>query len=199
MTREDVLEFWFGDLAADRPVADEVKRRWWIKDPGFDREIGARFGASIASAAAGDLDAWADDPVGIVALVVLLDQFTRNTRRGTGAMYDNDEQALQLSRMALDAGIHEGLHPDHRCLLVMPFMHSEDPVDQERCVAWTERFAEDMEGGAWAESAKQLAHYARLHRDIVVRWGRFPHRNALLGRASTAEEIDFLKTPGSSF
>ncbi len=191
---EDVLAFWFGDLKLGDSVPDEVRMRWFKKDPAFDRRILDRFGAALGAAERGELDAWTESARGTLALIVMLDQFSRNTRRDTAAMYANDAQAVELTRLFLDQHDGPGLHPDMRTFGVMPLMHSEDPLDQERCVAWGERLAAGHPG-MYASFVK----YAKIHRDIVVRWGRFPHRNAILGRESTPEEIEFLKEPGSSF
>jgi len=191
---EDVLAFWFGDLKVGESVPNEVRMRWFKKDPAFDAAIEERFGAARDGAARGELDGWIETPRGILALIIVLDQFTRNTRRDTPAMYANDAQALELTRLFLDTDGADALHPDMQTFGVMPLMHSEDPLDQERCVAWGEALAERHPG-----EYDQFVKYAKIHRDIVVKYGRFPHRNSILGRESTPEELEFLKTPGSSF
>jgi uncharacterized protein (DUF924 family) len=132
-------------------------------------------------------------------LIIVLDQFTRNTRRDTAEMYANDPQARSLTRMLLDSGDETTLHPAVRMFAIMPLMHSEDPVDQARAVACFERCLEDSEGHPQAHRIEMSLKSANHHRDIVVEWGRFPHRNAILGRESTPEEVEFLAKPGSSF
>lgn len=189
----DVLDFWLGPEPARDAPADDVAARWWKKDPAFDREIEARFGALVEKAKSRSLHGWASTARGRLALVVLLDQFTRNVFRDSGRMYDGDAYALELVAEGLAAAEDRNLHFAERYFLYMPLMHAEDLAAQDRCVALFD---------ALVKGAPQLgdaAKYARAHRDIVARFGRFPHRNVLLGRTSTGEEIAFLKEPGSSF
>ena len=146
----------------------------------------------------GGLDDWAGTPAGRLALVILLDQMTRNAYRDTAAMYAFDPRARALSREALQNGHLDALAPIERLFLLLPLEHSEDLADQERCVAETRRLAESV-APAHRETYAGFVDYAIRHRDIVARFGRFPHRNAILGRPSTAEEQAFLTQPGSSF
>ena len=191
---DDVLEFWLGpEPQRDEPAA-EVRTRWWKKDDAFDREIGATFEDAISAAGAGDLEAWLQHPRGRVAVVILLDQLTRNVFRGSGRMYDHDERAVATAVAGIDAGEDSQLRVAERYFLYMPLVHVENLALQNRSVALFEALA--ARGGEWCASA---ARYARSHRDIVARFGRFPHRNALLARPSTNEERDFLREPGSSF
>ena len=201
VTPEDILRFWFGDIGPQDAVLPELQKRWWVKDPAFDREIQERFGATLEAAARGDLDSWVGTPAGIAALIIVLDQFTRNTRRDSPAMYANDAQALELTRLLLDGGEDVSLHPAVRAFAYMPLMHSESRLDHERCIAVFEGLVAGAEaaGHPQAGPLKGALDSGRHHRDIVVKWGRFPHRNAILGRESTPEEIEFLKGPGSSF
>ncbi len=198
---EDSLEFWFGDLPFGHETPAALRARWWKKDPALDAEIEERFGAALLAAAAGELDGWTETLRGTLALIILLDQFTRNTRRDTVAMYANDAQALELTRLFLDLEGAEQLHPDMRMFAVMPLMHSESVLDQERCVAFAERLTAELAAGGppYAGYLEGFVKYAIVHREIVAQWGRFPHRNKILGRDSTPEEVEFLKTPGSSF
>ena len=180
----EVLEFWFGDRSAEPDAA--TKKKWWTKNPDFDATVRERFGAAITKACAGELDGWADSAEGALALVLVLDQFTRNAHRDKPEMYSGDEKAAEVACRALDRGDGAKLRQCEREFLYMPLMHAEDLALQERCVALFE-----SEGGE--------AKYAKMHRDIVARFGRFPHRNEILSRETTSEEHEFLKEPGSSF
>ncbi|MEZ4380175.1 MAG: DUF924 family protein [Nannocystaceae bacterium] len=176
----DVLDFWF---------SDRVSAKWWVKDPDFDAEVAARLGELHRQAAAGALDDWAATAEGALARVLLLDQVPRNIYRDTPAAFASDAQARRATEAALDAGHDAALpEPSQRLFLYLPLEHSESLADQERCVALMAALGNAM----WHD-------YAVRHRDIVARFGRFPHRNAILGRESTAEELAFLEQPGSSF
>lgn len=192
-TIQDVLNFWLGPLDQRDNPPKSVGARWWKKDPDFDREIEQRFSACIDAAGTQTLHNWSDSPQGRLALVITLDQFTRNVYRDSAHMYQYDDYALSLATAGIDAGADTPLAMAERYFLYMPLMHAENLPAQDRCVAlFTEL----------AKPAPQFAgsvNYAIAHRDIVARFGRFPHRNALLGRASTPEETAFLKEPGSSF
>lgn len=172
----DVLTFWFADPS-----------RWWKRDSTFDAEIRDRFLTLHNAVERDEREDWLETPGGALAYVLVLDQFSRNMFRGSARMFEGDARALAAARGALDRGIDRSLSHDERMFLYMPFMHSEDIVDQERCV------------GLFASAMQEWVRYAEQHRDIVRRFGRFPHRNALLGRQSTSAELEFLKQPGSSF
>jgi uncharacterized protein (DUF924 family) len=181
MDVEAVLGFWFG--------ADDVERPEWFRaDPAFDREIATRFGAAIDAALAGELDAWADTPRGALARIVLLDQFTRNAFRGTPRAFAGDALALAAARRMVREGQDDALTPMQRQFAYMPFEHAEDLEAQREGVKLI---------GAKAP-ASQL-EWAVKHHDVIARFGRFPHRNEILGRESTPEEVAFLKQPGSRF
>lgn len=187
-----ILEFWFGpDLAA--PVSDERRQRWFRKNEAFDREIRERFGADVERAAQGELEDWVGTPRGRLALVLLLDQFTRNIYRGNARSFACDARAEQLSLEGVERGDDQALPALARAFLYMPFMHAENLELQNRGVALFEALAREPNAGG------SFADFARLHRDIIQRFGHFPHRNRVLGRPSTEEETEFLKTPGSSF
>jgi len=198
-TPSDVLEFWLGPLDDDG-LADGARiARWYKKDPKFDEEIRERFGPLRDSILNGGQRDWLADPRGCLAAVVVLDQFSRNMHRDAAAMYAADPLALQFATEGLDAGRHRELEYDERGFLYMPFMHSEEVTEQDRGV---ELFAAEVETAtspAVRKRAEQVGHYARMHRDIVARFGRFPHRNAILGRESSVEESEFLAEPNSSF
>ena len=157
----------------------------------LNNEIEQRFGAAVRAARAGQLDEWADDPRGRLALVILLDQFARNIFRGTADAFAADDRALALTQEAMERGHDTELDPIERVFLYMPLQHAESKVVQEQSVATYEALAESVPA-AQRERFEGFTKYARLHRDIVARFGRFPHRNAILGRPSTEAERDYL-------
>ena len=191
---EDVLEFWFGALDASGKPPAERSARWWRKDPAFDEVVVRTFGGDIERAARGELDDWKQSPRGRLALVILLDQFSRNAYRDTPKAFSNDARAFSIVQEGIELGHDRQLRDVERSFFYMPFMHTEDRAVQERGVEVFVR-ANEERAGAFEEGVK----FAMLHRDIVQRFGRFPHRNAILGRESTPEELEFLKQPGSSF
>jgi uncharacterized protein (DUF924 family) len=171
----EVVAFW----------RDAGPKKWFEKDDAFDRDIRDRFGALHAEAAAGKHDGWADTPEGALALLILFDQFSRNLFRGSAETYARDEKAREIARDAVQAGFDRAVDPDVRKFFYMPFMHSESIADQERCVALSHALAD-----------KGTFDYARHHCGIVRRFGRFPHRNAILGRHTTPAEQAFLEGGG---
>jgi uncharacterized protein (DUF924 family) len=197
-TAETVLSFWFGDLQPDGTAAPDVKAQWWKKDPAFDAEVREKFGRDIDAAERGDLDVWAETPRSALALVILCDQFTRNTRRDTAAMYAADPHALATARRAIALGHDEALQPMEAYFLYMPLMHAEDVEAQRECVERFQALAQKTSGPV-REALEGAVGYARRHAEIVERFGRFPHRNEILARESTREELAFLQEPGSSF
>ena len=191
---EDVLSFWFGELDESGAPSEARRARWWKKSPELDAEIRERFEPVRDALCAGELEGWRETRRGRLAYVILLDQLSRNMYRDTPRMYEEDERAVEAALEAIEAGDPERLRYHERWFLYMPLMHAEDLKHQERCVALFaelgERFPEHGDGGHG---------YAVRHRDIVARFGRFPHRNEILGRESTDEERAFLEEPGSSF
>ncbi|MBX3607487.1 MAG: DUF924 domain-containing protein [Piscinibacter sp.] len=190
-TPQAVLDFWFG--APGTPAHGQRRPEWFRKDPAFDAAIAARFGPLIESALAGRLDTWATDAPSTLALIVVLDQFTRNCLRDTPRAFAGDRQALELARALVGRGADRELPTVQRTFAYLPFEHAEDLAAQREAVRLFEALA--AEDPAEAGSLD----YAIRHRDIVARFGRFPHRNAILGRASTPEEAEFLRQPGSGF
>jgi uncharacterized protein (DUF924 family) len=187
-TWEAVLDFWFGPLAA----RGKARPEWFRKDDAFDAEIRRRFGALHRAAAVQSLEPWRASPEAMLALVVVLDQFSRNLFRGEARAFAQDAHARECAREALDRGDDLLLLPVERQFLYLPFEHSEDLSDQDRGVELMrtlDAFEETRGTVAWAEK----------HRVIIGRFGRFPHRNAALGRASTPAELEFLSQPGSGF
>lgn len=174
MHPHDVVAFW----------RQAGPQRWFRKDEAFDAEFRDRFLALHERAARGELDAWADTAEGALALAILLDQFPRNAFRGTARMYATDAKALALAHRAIDAGHAQAIEPQLRPFLYLPLMHSENLADHERLAPLA------------AAVGGEHARYAVHHRGILERFGRFPHRNALLGRESTPEELRFLAEGG---
>lgn len=196
---DEVLSFWFGGAleGGDTPP-DAVANRWFKKDAAFDDAIRERFGETLAAAGRGELDHWRAAPERAVALIVVLDQFTRNTIRDSGDAFANDARAREAMRATVDAH-WDALGDIYRYFTLMPSMHSES-LDDHR---WgREQFALALQE-ARSEGARKLLGMALQFHDkhtaIVERFGRYPHRNALLGRETTAEEAEFLTQPGSSF
>ena len=185
---EAVLDFWFGPLDRRGPA----RREWFRKDVAFDEEIRRRFGALHRAAAAGECEPWRASPEPMLALVVVLDQFSRNLFRGDARAFGEDAHALECAREALERGDDLQLLPVQRQFLYMPFEHSEELADQERAV-------ELMRSLESFEATRGVAEWAEKHRAIIRRFGRFPHRNAALGRPSTPAEEAFLQEPGSGF
>lgn len=185
-TSEALLALWFGPLD-EAGHADEAHRlRWFRKDASFDRELRERFAALHGEVASGAHERWLATPRGRLAYVIALDQLSRNLFRDSPRAFENDARALAVALEGVDLGVDRKLAHDERSFLYMPLMHSEDLAMQERCVAL---FAGHPENLSFAEQ----------HRDIICRFGRFPHRNAVLGRTSTPQEQEFLREPGSSF
>lgn len=194
----EVLDFYIGPLDADGFATADKSASWWRKDPDFDAEIQRRFGDDHAAALAGERDDWLASPRGRLAFVILLDQFSRNMFRDTPRMYQADELALQTAMDAIERGDDQLLAVSEAAFLYLPFMHSERLANQDRCIA----LCDARHAALPADSAERFAPYcqaAASHRAIVARFGRFPHRNAILGRTSTEEELAFLREPGSSF
>jgi uncharacterized protein (DUF924 family) len=190
-----ILEFWFG-RDPDHQLA--MSSRWFTSSKEFDAEIRGRFGPSIEAALTGEFSSWSEEPHGNLALVILLDQFTRNVFRGTPRAFAGDARALSLAKRAIEWGFEAPLSVLERAFLYMPFEHSELLEDQGTAV---EKFEILTAGapGSLRELCENFLDYARQHEAIIRRFGRFPHRNAILDRASTPEEVEFLKQPGSSF
>jgi uncharacterized protein (DUF924 family) len=189
---EDVLGFWFDGLGPDDLPTRATFERWFEGGEAFDRAVRERFGEAVRAACEGDLDHWAESARGRLALVLLLDQLTRNVHRSTARAFAGDARALAQARAALSRREDRELRPVERYFLYMPFMHAEDAAQQRRSVALFERLASDAEPDAKATFELGLAH-AREHRDTIHRFGRFPARNQALGRASTPEELAFLE------
>jgi uncharacterized protein (DUF924 family) len=197
---EVVLDFWFGSAAASDPVgtADARQALWWGGDPATDRLIASRFGGLHRLALAGAVSAWTTTPRGRLAAILVVDQFSRVLHRGTAAAFAGDPIALGLCREGLARGDDQALAPLERVFFYLPLEHAESGADQDRSVALYEALAREVPPEARA-TFESFAGFARRHRDVVARFGRFPHRNKALQRPSTPEEVAFLAQPGSSF
>jgi uncharacterized protein (DUF924 family) len=186
---QQVLNFWFGPLGSE--TEGQIRPQWFQKNEAFDAEIGARFGPLLERALAGDLKDWLATALGRLAYIVMLDQFTRNSLRGQPKSFAGDALALPAALALLDSGAE--LDSLQRWFALMPLEHAEDLGAQQRSV---------REFEALAAADPRLAgalDYARKHLDVIARFGRFPHRNAILGRPSTTEELAYLAQPGSGF
>jgi uncharacterized protein (DUF924 family) len=192
------MDFWFGTSTDDAETAVLQAPLWWQKVDASDREITARFADTLRRAAAGELDDWRRHPRGGLALIIVLDQFSRMVHRGTPQAFTQDERALDLCVRGLDAGEDHPLRPIERVFFYLPLMHAESLPMQRRSV---ERFRQlhDEVPPSWQPVFAPFSHYAERHLAIIAEFGRFPHRNAILGRESTPAEIEFSKQAGSSF
>lgn len=175
MTPQDIIAFW--------TVAGET--RWFTRDAAFDGELSVRFRAGLREAREGRFDGWADDPESALALVIMLDQFSRNIHRGNPLMFAADAKALGVARQSVARGYHQAMPASAAQWLIMPFEHAEDLDAQWRGV-----------GLFQAMGLNDMVPWAELHRDIIARFGRFPHRNPILGRRSTPAELAFLAEGG---
>lgn len=198
MTIEAIIEFWFGSNPNDSAVAKEKSPLWWSKSPQADDEVRRRFENLVTKAAAGELSDWQTTPQGRLALILLTDQFPRNIYRDTPKAFAYDPKALAECLDGIARGLDLKLRPIERVFFYLPLEHSESLEHQQQSV---KQFRE-LVNGVGADQKDVFAEYldfAVRHRNIIERFGRFPHRNKILGRESTAEEAAFLAEPGSSF
>jgi uncharacterized protein (DUF924 family) len=188
-TPDHVFAFWFAD-GPDMPRAV-----WFTRDPAFDAECRERFADTLIEARSGALDSWADTPRGALALAIVLDQFSRNLYRDTAEAFASDAKARSIARHAIARGFDRAFTPVERIFLYLPFEHSEDMRDQDESV----RLFESLSSTPGMTGPESVLDYAYRHRDVIRRFGRFPYRNAILGRASTEAEIAFLAKPDTNF
>lgn len=193
-----LLTDWFGGTDPAVPVPEVVRQRWYGAPPAWDDHLRSAYGAALEQARDGGLDAWAATPLGHLALVILLDQVPRNVHRGTALAFAWDGLALRQADHALERGVGEGWPLGWRGFLLMPFEHAEDLASQERAVAEFEALAASA-GADEQAAARMYVDYAARHRDIIARFGRFPHRNAALGRTPTPAELAWLESGGERF
>jgi len=179
ITSDEIIKFWFEEI---------TPKQWWVKDASFDVEIGQRFGATLEAAAKGELVSWRKSAQGRLAEIIVLDQFSRNIYRDNIRAFSSDPIALVLAQEAIGLSLHRELAIEQKKFLFMPFMHSESLViHEEALILFSEPGLEDN------------LDFERRHKAIIDDFGRYPHRNDILGRQSTEDEIEFLKKAGSSF
>jgi uncharacterized protein (DUF924 family) len=190
---EEILHFWFGNPDDQHSEYGQQRQVWFKKDSAFDATIRDRFLADYQQAASEELRSWQMHPHSCLALILLCDQFPRNLFRDSAQSFATDSQALALANYAIQQQFDQRLIPVERMFLYLPFEHSENLADQTTSVALFQRLSEQC------PEFESLLSYAIRHRDIIERFGRFPHRNAVLGRETTPEEHEFLQQPGSHF
>lgn len=192
MARSDeILFFWFGEPRDDQAYYDEWRSRWFNANPHFDQEVRDRFTADYQQASTRQLTAWREEPRSGLALVLLLDQFPRNMFRGHSQAFATDALAREVATHLIQTGFDRLLLPIERAFVYMPFMHSETLADQRSAIALFQQLAQERE-------YLSFVTYAIKHLEVIERFGRFPHRNAILGRPSTPEEAESLTQPSSS-
>lgn len=197
-TPDSIHAFWFGLPADDADVIAQQSALWWRKQAEVDAEIGRRFAPLVRQAATGELDDWLASPRGRLALVLLTDQFPRNIWRGTAPAFAFDALARRWAKEAIQLGLDLDARPIERVFLYLPLEHSEELADQREAVRLFDALAGSVPS-ALRPGFDGYVDFARRHLDIIERFRRFPHRNAALGRETTAEEAEFLRQPGSSF
>jgi uncharacterized protein (DUF924 family) len=186
----EIIDFWFG--APGSPERGVPRKAWFEKSADFDAAIRERFSTLLEAAAAGRLALWARTPLAALALVIVFDQFPRNMFRGTPRAFATDSRALEISLGIVERGFDAAYLPVERAFAYLPFEHAEDIAMQRRSLALFAKLPPSAVSASYTD-------YARRHHGVIERFGRFPHRNEILGRASTPEESEFLEQPGSSF
>lgn len=186
----EILDFWFG--SSNSPEFGKVQKKWFEKDDNFDEEVRDRFLWQYEQAASGQLDSWQESPENCLALIILLDQFGRNMFRGTPRAFATDSKALAAAQHAVSNNFDRQLLPVQRWFIYLPFEHSENLEHQQKSV----ELFRNLQGEPDSES---VINYAIRHLEIIERFGRFPHRNQILGRETTPAEAEFLQQPGSAF
>lgn len=195
---EAIIEYWLGDAEIDVRSAAERSRLWYGYSKDTDQHIERHFKETLEQAESGQLDAWSKEPMGSLALVVLLDQFSRNIYRGTKAAFKNDNKAIEIARELISRNADTELSCIGRAFLYHPFEHSERMEDQDMSVRLFTALHEDV-SEAWSESMKNFLTYSVSHRETIKKFGRFPHRNSILERQNTQEEIEFLEQDNRSY
>lgn len=198
MTPDTVIEFWFGTHHDGYKVSDAVSKKWWSGGPKLDQQCRDRFGDTHHAAACGELAGWCESPHGRLATILLLDQLSRNIHRKTAAAFAADSEAQRICLEGVEAGHDKQLRPIERAFYYMPLMHSEDLAMHDRAAALFAALAEDVpeaERGMYSSFVK----HGEQHRSLIERFGRYPHRNEVLGRQSTPEEITYLEADGARF
>ncbi|MFT4823099.1 MAG: hypothetical protein ACI9DH_000655 [Halioglobus sp.] len=191
-TASDILNFWVGALDENGLCNPQQQSLWFKASADTDQHCKEAFGIYVEKAISGELNDWVKSDEGLVALVILLDQFTRNIYRGTPAAFSGDARALELAQHAIASGQYQRLPAIHRLFLCLPLEHTENPSVQECSVERVRELAET----SGHEMFSGFIRYAVAHRNVIAQFGRFPHRNSILGRESTREELDYLAVHG---
>lgn len=193
----DVLTFWFGSAQLDAPVAAGYRRLWFKSDEQLDRRIEEAFGPLVESALAGELNGWRQSLAGELALILLCDQFTRNIYRGTARAFAGDALAAEIAQEVVERGDETRLGLHQRAFVGMPLEHGESAEMQVRSVAFFEQLRRSyLDGAEGAAQAQDFYRYALAHQQVIEEFGRYPHRNAALGRESTPAEQQWLEHRG---
>lgn len=198
MESQQILQFWFGLASDNLTIASQQAALWWSKDELVDTHMRDHYADWVRAAAQGELAHWQQEPASYLALILLLDQFPRNIYRSSAASFAHDAQALQLTQQGLANGIDQRLSPIQRVFFYLPLEHAEDQSAQAQAVA----LLSALEQSVTAPERNLFANYtsfARRHQEVIQRFGRFPHRNVILGRRNTAAEIEYLQEPGAGF
>tara|TARA_R110002110_G_scaffold405241_1_gene624237 strand:+ start:73252 stop:73842 length:591 start_codon:yes stop_codon:yes gene_type:complete len=191
-TPDDILQYWFGDLDAQGMSAEHYHKLWFASTAEQDAYCAQHFGGRVEQALAGELDDWSSNDATLIALILLLDQFTRTIYRGTPAAFAGDERARTLAGQAISSGRHQQLPPIHRVFLYLPLEHSEQLADQQQCVALFTALGQETD----LAQIQGFTRFAVAHHDVIEKFGRFPHRNSILGRSSTPAELAHLEQHG---
>lgn len=195
---DEILSFWFKEHELSAPQIDRRMDIWFGEDPAFDEAIKAEFEDDVERASQGGLDHWAEEPRGRLALILLIDQFRRNIYRNTARAFSHDKLALKLCVEGAMAKKDRGLTPIQKVFFYMPLQHAESAKVQAKAVELFNKLAESV-SPTYQETFLTVAQFAELHKDIIDQFGRFPHRNALLGRANTPEEDEYLAGDSPDF
>lgn len=198
VTVNEILRFWFGEQEDDADVAKEQRSMWWSINPELDKEIVETYQATLEAACNGELADWETSSRGLLALIILSDQFSRNVYRGDARSFAQDRHAYDWCDQMLTRGLDQELRPIERVFAYLPLEHSEDIADQNRCVALFSALCEQVPAHH-QEVFEYFLEFALAHRKIIRQFGRYPHRNEVLSRVSTAVEKAFLTQPESSF
>jgi uncharacterized protein (DUF924 family) len=196
---DDLLDYWFDGCPTDPGRLKGLMKKWFSVSSDNDGELRRRFGSIARAAAAGELTHWEKTEHGRLALILLLDQLPRNLHRGSAAAFAQDEKALALALEGIEAGQDRTLHPLQRIFFMMPLQHAESRDTQARSTEAFNQLASEFQNSPTGPLLENTAKFAVQHREIVDRFGRFPHRNRVLGRESTDEEAEFLAAGGPSF
>jgi uncharacterized protein (DUF924 family) len=191
----EILEYWFSQLDENGVCTPAQQQLWFKSSTSIDEEIRDRFGHMVEAALAGKLDHWTELECGLMALVLLLDQFTRNILRGTPQAFAGDARALSLVQHAVSTGLDRQQPTIHRVFLYIPYEHAEDLAVQEQGISQFDQLLLDCPD-AVCEQVRGFRQYSVAHRDVIAQFGRFPHRNAILKRTSTEQELEHLQNHG---